>query len=161
MRSRWYHIPILHTALHDTRKVSWVELFYDLIFVAGIIPLGDALSRQVAQQHAIVGPLAQFSGLFTALWLAWSGFTFFANRFDVDDFLQRNLVLLKMFSPGAMSISAPRVLEGDHKAFAIANVFALSLIAVMYVRTYRTVKEARPYSRYCWASSSAWRRCSS
>ena len=148
MRSRWYHVPILHTAHHEERKVSWLELFYDLIFVAGIIQLGDALSDQVTVQHAVLGPLAQFAGLFTALWLAWTGFTFFANRFDVDDFLQRILVFLQMFSLGAMAISAPRVLDGQHEAFAIANVFALGLIAVMYIRTYRTVSEAKPYSRY-------------
>lgn len=148
MRSRWYHIPILHTAHHEERKVSWLELFYDLIFVAGIIQLGDALSDQVTLQHAVLGPLAQFAGLFTALWLAWTGFTFFANRFDVDDFLQRILVFLQMFSLGAMAISAPEVIAGEHEAFAIANVFAMGLIAIMYLRTYRTVEEAKPYSRY-------------
>lgn len=148
MRSRWYHRPILHTAHHEERKVSWLELFYDLIFVAGIIQLGDALSTQVTEQHAVAGPLAQFAGLFSALWLAWTGFTFFANRFDVDDFLQRFLVFLQMFSLGAMAISAPRVLIGDHVPFALANVFALGLVALMYFRAHKQVPEARNYSRY-------------
>ena len=38
MRNRWFHAPTLHTPSHGSeKKVSWLELFYDLIFVAAII----------------------------------------------------------------------------------------------------------------------------
>lgn len=36
MRSRWFHLPLLHTEHDHEKKVSWLELFYDLIFVASL-----------------------------------------------------------------------------------------------------------------------------
>ncbi len=45
MLNRLFHPPELHTAAHGhEKKVGWVELFYDLIYVATIIQLGNALS---------------------------------------------------------------------------------------------------------------------
>jgi len=43
MQSRWFHLPKLHVAGHGHKRVTWLELFYDLIFVAAIIQLGDGL----------------------------------------------------------------------------------------------------------------------
>ena len=37
IRSRWFHVPVLHSALSGrAKKVTWLELFYDLMFVAGL-----------------------------------------------------------------------------------------------------------------------------
>lgn len=44
MRSRWFHPPRFHTAHEHEKAVTWLELFYDLVFVASIIQLGDILS---------------------------------------------------------------------------------------------------------------------
>jgi low temperature requirement protein LtrA len=51
MRNRWFHVPVLHTAAHE-KKVSWLELFYDLIFVAAFIQLGNGLAEHVTLQRA-------------------------------------------------------------------------------------------------------------
>ena len=129
--------------------MGWLELFYDLVFVAAIIGLGDALSTQVTVRHEVLGPLVAFAGLLVPLWIAWIGFTFFHNRFTLDDALQRALVFAKMFAVGAMAIAAPAVLSGiDHGRFALAFAVAQGLVALMYLRAWRQVPEARSYSRY-------------
>lgn len=149
LRSRWFHAPVLHTALNEEKSVTWMELFYDLIFVAAIIQLGDTLSTQVTEQHAVVTPFATFVGLFVPLWVAWTGYTFFANRFTLDDASQRLLVFLKMFAVGAMAISAPDVALGEsHTTFALAYALAQTFIVIMYVRAWRQVEDAKPYARY-------------
>ncbi len=53
MRSRWLHAPLLHTAHGRERKVTWLELFYDLIFVAAIIQLGDVLSDGISHERGL------------------------------------------------------------------------------------------------------------
>lgn len=149
MRSRWFHVPVLHTALGEEKSVSWTELFYDLIFVAAIIQLGDVLSARVTDTHSVVGPLASFAGLFVPLWVAWTGFTFFANRFSVDDVAQRALVFANMFAVGAMAIAAPGLVEGGgHAPFSLAYALAQGLVALMYARAWRQVPEARSYCSY-------------
>ena len=146
MRNRWFHRPILHTEHDHEKKVSWLELFYDLIFVAAIIQLGDALSDQVSETHKAFGPMAMFAAHMAPLWLAWSGFTFYANRFDVDDFFHRALVLAKMFAVAAMAISAPHAMHGDPTTFAIAFAVVQAMVAVMHIRAYFQVPDARDYS---------------
>jgi inward rectifier potassium channel len=144
MRNRWFHSPLLHTpSLGLDKKATWLELFYDLIFVASFIQLGNALSHHVS----LAGTLA-FAGVFVPLWVAWTGFTFYENRFTVDDFTHRAFVLLQMFSVGAMAISAPGVLEGKTRAFSLSAAVAQLMVAVMYFRSMPQVPESADYARY-------------
>ena len=139
MLSRWFHPPALHSpAPGKERKVGWLELFYDLIYVATIIQLGSALSENVG----VAGGLA-FAGLFVPIWYTWTGFTFYSNRFVVDDVLHRGLVFLQMFGVGAMAVTVPRVFAGDTQAFALAYAGVRITLVLMYFRSYRQVADAR------------------
>ncbi|MCP4500864.1 MAG: hypothetical protein GY822_12960 [Deltaproteobacteria bacterium] len=155
MRNRWFHAPVLHTSLLHEKRVSWLELFFDLIFVAAIIQLGDALSYEVKKTHAVLWPFAKFAGLYVPLWVAWTGFSFYANRFTIDDFLHRLLSFALMFTVGAMAIWAPSVAMGNDPApFAITNGVACFILALMYGRTYWQVavqpegEHTRTYCRF-------------
>jgi inward rectifier potassium channel len=144
MRNRWFHPPHLHTPHEDPEKrATWLELFYDLIFVAAFIQLGDGLSNKASLEG-----FAQFMGVFLCLWIAWTGFTVFVNRFTIDDFVHRLLVFVQMFSVGAMAVTAELVLEGDPYYFAGAYAIAQAMVAILYWRTWRQVPEARAASRY-------------
>ncbi len=144
MRSRWFHRPRLHTAAHGVeKKVSWLELFYDLVFVAAFIQLGNGLSA-----HPDLAGAAVFGGVFVPLWVAWSGFTFFENRYEIDDFAHRLVVVAQMFAVGAMAISAPSVLDGHATHFCIATSVAFALVSVMHIRTLAQTDEASDYCRY-------------
>ncbi len=149
MRSRWFHSPTFHTDQHPEKRVSWLELFYDLIFVAAIIQLGDALSAGVARGEGFVA-FAKFAAYFVPLWSAWTGFTFYANRYTVDDVVHRLLAVAQMFAVGAMAIAAPHAMaaQPNPRAFAIAFAVAQGLVAVLHFRAYRQEKEARAYARY-------------
>lgn len=108
----------------------WLELVYDLIFVAGIIQLGD---------------FGLFAMHFAPLGVAWTGFTFYANRFNVDDVLHRILVILNMFALGALAIASRSALAGEPAAFALAYSASVVFLGAMYVRTWREVPEVREY----------------
>jgi low temperature requirement protein LtrA len=139
MQSRWFHPPKLHSpALGKERKVGWLELFYDLIYVATIIQLGSALANQVS----LVGFLA-FAGLFVPLWFSWTGFTFYENRFVIDDFFHRALVFLQMFGIAAMAIEVPRVFAGHTAGFALAYASVRLVLVALYARTYFQLDKAR------------------
>lgn len=143
MRNRWFHAPTLHTALHEEKTAGWIELFYDLIFVAAFIQLGNGLAHNLS----VVGFLS-FAAVFTTMWTVWTGMTFYINRFNVDDFVHRAIVFVQMFSVGAMAISAPAVLDGDPIRFAIAYAVAQLAVSVLYFRAYYQVSEGRAYARY-------------
>lgn len=144
MRNRWFHPPELHSPGHgDEKRVGWLELFYDLIFVAAFIQLGNGLS-----QNASLEGVTKFGALFVPLWIAWTGFTYYENRYNIDDFAHRLLVFVKMFTVGAMAISASGVFAGDDSSFALAYGAAQWVIAIMYARAFLQEPRGKAFSRY-------------
>lgn len=132
MHNRWFHRPRLHSpAPGNARRVEWLELFYDLIYVAAIIQLGNGLS-----DHPGFDGMLVFAGLFVPIWSAWTAFTFFSNRFIVDDFVHRLLVFGQMFAIGAMGVAVGDVFEGRPQNFAIAYGAVRLLLAGLYLRTW-------------------------
>ncbi len=143
MISRWFHRPELHTpSAHSHRKVGWLELFYDLIYVATIIQLGNALSANVG----VTGFLS-FAGLFVPIWYGWTGFTFYSNRFVVDDLLHRGLVFVQMFCIGAMAVQIPDVFRNEPAHFAVAHAGARLVLIALYFRAWRQVAGAKEMTK--------------
>ncbi|GDX82797.1 hypothetical protein LBMAG42_46080 [Deltaproteobacteria bacterium] len=144
MLSRWFHRPTLHAPdRHHAKKVGWLELFYDLIFAAGVLQLADLLA-----DRGTFGDFATFALHFTPLWIAWTGFTFYANRFNVDDVVHRVLVIANMFAVGAMAITSRSAMDGHPATFALAYALANTLLGALYLRAWRQVPEARDYAVY-------------
>lgn len=130
MLNRWFHSPRLHSATSgEMRRVGWLELFYDLVYVAAFILLGNSLSH-----HADMWGFLAFIGVFAPMWLAWTDFTFFNNRFVVDDFLHRGLVFAQMFGIGGIAVSLPDVLDGQIGGFLAAMAAVQVVTALLYTR---------------------------
>ena len=142
MRNRWFHVPVWHTPTHE-KKVSWLELFYDLIFVAAFIQLGNGLSDHVG----VLGFL-KFCAVFLPMWIVWTGFTFYHNRFTIDDFTHRLMIFAKMFAVGAMAVTAAPIFENQPAPFALAFAFAQGVVALLYWRSYHQQEEGKAYCRY-------------
>src|SRR5947199_4384468 len=83
---------------HHERRVTWMELFFDLIFVAAVAEVGAPLG----DDYSLAG-LARYSFLFVLIWWAWSGHTLYSTRFDHDDVVQRGLILLQCFIAAIMA----------------------------------------------------------
>lgn len=129
-----------HHEEEEERKVGWLELFYDLIFVATLIQLGNLLSHDVSVQGFV-----EFIALFIPIWLAWTGIMFYANRFPIDDFLHRLLIFVQMAGLTVMAISVDHVFgEGElFNQFVLAYVAVRLILVLLYARAYAAVPEAR------------------
>ncbi len=142
MRNRWFHAPRLHSpGPGEEKRVGWIELFYDLVYVAAIIQLGNGLSY-----HPDLYGFLGFAALFAAIWYAWTSFTFYSNRFDVDDLLHRVLVFVKMFGIASMAVLAPGVFEGRTQGFALAYTLVRVTVIAFYVRAYLHADRGRALS---------------
>src|SRR6185436_3596086 len=121
------------------RKVTWLELFFDLVFAAAVAqvasPLGD--------DYSIAG-LLRFSILFVLIWWAWTGHAVFSTRFDTDDVVQRLLTLVQMFGVAVMAANARDALDSRSSAGFAAAYAALRVVLVFqYARARASVPEAR------------------
>jgi len=135
----------------DGRRASYLELFFDLVFVVAIAQLAHELELD----HSLRG-FCVFAALFLPVFLAWQGFSFYADRFDTDDVVFRVVMFTAMLAIAALAIQIPDVAHGDSTGFVVAYVVLRSLLVGLYLRSYRHVPEARPLSaRYAWEYSLA------
>ena len=123
----------------SARKVTWLELFFDLVFVAAVAQVASPLQTD----YSWAG-LVRFAPLFALIWWAWTGHSVFSTRFDSDDIVQRALTLLQMFAVAAMAANAKDALDTRSSAgFAAAYAVVRFLLVAQYVRA-RHVPDAGP-----------------
>jgi low temperature requirement protein LtrA len=139
----------------DERHATWLELFFDLVFVAAITQLSVALAH-----HATAAGFARFAGLFVVVWWVWVMFGTYADRFGTCDPFNRAAFLLAMLFTVALAASVPAAFAGHTAPFAIAYVLLKSEQLVIFERARRQVPAARRlYTRHGLAgvsSVAAW-----
>ena len=134
------HPPRLRSehGIEAGRRVTWLELFFDLVFVAAVAQVGTHLR----DDYSLIG-LLRFAFLFLLIWWAWLGHTTFSTRFDTDDLVQRLLTWLQMFLVAVMAINATGALDSrDSAGFAAAYSIMRFVLVAQYVRA-RRVRQAR------------------
>ena len=132
--------PHLNTDVH--RKVSWLELFYDLVYVATVVQLGNKLSEDVSPTGFL-----GFVLLFVPIWWVWMGTTFYANRFAADDLAHHLLIFAQIFIVSALAIHVFDGLGETSAGFALSYAAARGILVIMYWRAARYVEVARSLAR--------------
>jgi low temperature requirement protein LtrA len=132
--------PRLRTLDEDgERHASWLELFFDVVFVVAIAQL----AHELVVDHSLRGFLV-FGALFLPVFIAWQGFTIYADRFDTDDVVFRLAIFAAMLAIAALAVQLPDVADGKSTGFVWAYVVLRSLMVGLYLRSYRHVPPARP-----------------
>jgi low temperature requirement protein LtrA len=131
--------PRSECAEETERRASWMELFYDLVFVAAISSLAQAL-----YQHSTWLGIAQFILLFTALWSAWVAGTFYADRFDSDDPYHRCMYFAQMLCIVFVALFIQHGFEEKSQQLAITYTALWVLITLLYTRVVVGLRSSRP-----------------
>jgi low temperature requirement protein LtrA len=112
------------------RRVTWIELFFDLVFVAAVAQVSGPLAHDFSFDG-----LGRYAFLLFVIWWAWSGHAVHATRFGTDDMLQRALTLLQMIGVIFMAANAEQGLDSVSSAgFAAAYAITRLILVVQYVR---------------------------
>jgi low temperature requirement protein LtrA len=123
----------------EQRRASYLELFFDLVFVVAIAQL----THELVLDHSLHGFLV-FGAVFLPVFITWQGYTIYADRFDTDDVVFRVVVFFGMLGILALAVQVPDVAHGGGTGFAIAYILVRSLMIALYWRAYHHVPEARP-----------------
>ena len=124
------------------RRVTWAELFFDLVFVAVVAQVGTPL----ATDYSFRG-LARYALLLLVIWWAWNGYAVYATRFDNDDAPQRVMTFLQMVAVIFMAANAEDALDSVSSAgFAAAYALMRLVLVGQYVRA-SAIPPARRLSR--------------
>lgn len=132
--------PRLRTAEEggEERHASWLELFFDLVFVVAIAELAYSLAGDLTP-----GGFALFAALSVPVWWAWIGYTFYADRFETDDAFYRLAMFLAMLGVIALAVNLPKAFEGGSATFAASYVAVRVVLIALYARARRHVPAAR------------------
>jgi len=121
------------------RRATWLELFFDLIFVAAVAQVGRPLHADYS-----FAALLRYGFLFFLIWWAWLGHTFYSTRFDTDDLIQRVLTLLQMFAVAVMAANAGEALDSRSAAgFGAAYAGMRIILVLQYLRAQSIEKSKR------------------
>lgn len=127
---------------HEERHATWLELFYDLVFVAAVAQLATTLSDDYS-----LGGVLRFFVLFVPIWWAWIGHTFYLTRFDTDDLSHRVLTMVQMIFVASLAVHAPHGLDEYSTHFALSYVGVRAILVGQYLRAGKHVEDARPLTR--------------
>lgn len=114
------------------RHATWLELFFDLIFVVAIGKVTHTLEH-VHQGHFEHEQLWTFLLLFIPLWWIWSSHTIYSNRYDTDSNLQRLATLFIMLLLIVLSARIGEDLETNYTLVITCYFGMRAIISMMYI----------------------------
>lgn len=139
-RPQYFREAIFHR--HTDRTIGWLELFYDLVYVATLIQIGNFLSDNLS----LLG-FAQFLVMMFVVWWAWTAETLYQNRFVADDIWHRILVFIQIFGVAAMGLSVSAAFGELYVQFTLGYVLVRTIMILMYARIYRAYPDSQVFTR--------------
>ncbi len=108
---------------HDDRTVSFLELFYDLVYVVLVAELAHALAEHLDLKHIL-----QFAFLFSIVWWSWLNGTTYHEYHGNNDIRTRILTFAQMFAVAGMAVFAHNAMgEGSFGFGLFYGIFQLIL----------------------------------
>jgi low temperature requirement protein LtrA len=121
------------------RAVTWLELFFDLVFVVLVSRLAHDLAG-----HVDARGLVTFGVQFAAGFWAWNAFTYHAERFESEGLETRAFAFVSVVAVAAMAIWSHDGLDDNALGFAIAYLGTRLVNMVQWVRAAIHVESFRP-----------------
>ena len=109
------------------KRVSWVELYLDLIFVLAVGRLAHEIVLEPRMRSVWIA-----LGLFLTLWWTWIGFAVLSNRHGDDDRRQRLLFLAGSVPAGLAAVAIEPAAEGHSAALALSLAATRVVLALAH-----------------------------
>ena len=120
------------------RRATWLELFFDLIFVVAIAQL----AHNFKEEFSLVG-LIKLAVLFIPVWWCWIGATFYDTRFDNDGLVDRLITLLQMAIAATLAANIHHGLDSSSVGFALSYIAFRCVLIGQYLHAGYHVPQAR------------------
>jgi low temperature requirement protein LtrA len=135
----WFRTsPRRHGELINEREVSFLELFYDLVYVVLIGHTTHHLAGHVTGRS-----IAEFGVVFGMIWLAWFNGTFWHELHGREDGRSRNYIFLQMGLLALLAVFAGGAAGDDGQGFAIVYGILFALLTWQWWQVHRIDTEQR------------------
>jgi low temperature requirement protein LtrA len=132
--------PRTHRETLADRRVSFLELFYDLIYVVLIARIALGLHAGVTTRS-----VAAFVILFSLLWIGWYNGSLLHDAHGRPDMRNRLMTFLQMFAIAAMGVFATDAAGAGGRGFALCYTAFLVILVWQWVVVARLERDDRVY----------------
>lgn len=139
---RWWQPPRPVSDRPQERRVTFLELFYDLVYVVIIAELSHTLAGDIT----LIG-IGTFVFLFIIVWWAWFNGAMYHDLHGNNDIRTRVFTFLQMFTVAAMAVFAHNATGEGSVGFALAYAAFHLLLTWLWWRTGVHDPLHRPLSR--------------
>ena len=132
MRAWFFTPPRRHGEIVYTREVSFLELFYDLVYVVLIAQVAHHLATHVSWRG-----VWEFIVVFGLIWLAWFNGTGWHELHSREDGQARNYIFTQMMLLAVLAMFAESATADDGPAFAITYAILFTLYTWQWYLVHR------------------------
>ena len=121
--------PLVREETHaeEERKTSYLELFFDLVFVFAF----TQVTALILEDTSVEGFLRS-SLVLAMVWWAWSAYTWMTNAIDIENAVTRLLMFTAMAAGFFMALAVPDAFQDEAAWFAVAYFVVRVLNSALY-----------------------------
>lgn len=130
----------------EHRHATWLELFFDLIFVT-LIGVITHLMMYTHNGHLKIEYVYRFPLLFIPIWWLWANHTIYSNLYDRDSKEHRVITLIIMLLMIGLSIFIEGDLDKNYIGFLIIYSVIRIIFSFMYLSSQRKHQGDGPHAK--------------
>ena len=115
------------TEEEEERKTSYLELFFDLVFVFAF----TQVTSLILEDTSAAG-FARAALVLAMVWWAWSAYTWMTNAIDIENTVTRLLIFAAMAAAFFMALAVPDAYQDEGAWFAVAYFVVRILQTALY-----------------------------
>jgi len=115
------------TAAEEERKTSYLELFFDLVFVFAFTQVTALILEDTTPRG-----FARAALVLAMVWWAWSAYAWMTNAIDVENTVTRLIVFGAMVAGFFMALAVPDAFQDEAAWFAVAYFVVRILNSALY-----------------------------
>ncbi|MCP3997722.1 MAG: low temperature requirement protein A [bacterium] len=119
--------PRTHGEVVEGRSVSFLELFYDLVYVVLIARLASTLAHHISWRS-----VGEFAVLFAMVWIGWFNGTTYHDAHGRGDARTRMFTFAQMFATAAMAVFAGTAAGSGGTGFAASYTIFLAVLVWLW-----------------------------
>ena len=114
-------------ATEEERKTSYIELFFDLVFVFAFTQVTALILEDTSVQGFLRSAL-----VLAMVWWAWSAYAWMTNAIDIENVVTRLIVFAAMAAGFFMALAVPDAFQDEAAWFAVAYFVVRVLNSTLY-----------------------------
>jgi low temperature requirement protein LtrA len=126
-RRRFWLPPRAHGEIVEDRSVSFLELFYDLVYVVVVAQAAHALAHNVSWRGVV-----DFTAIFGLIWLGWLNGTLYYDLHGREDGRTRTMVFAQMLLLAWLAVYTETAATDTGEEFALVYAIFFGLMTLLW-----------------------------